>query len=73
MTPYYDPMIAKLIAHADDRGAALEMAADALDNFVIETLTTNRVFLSTVLRHPAVQAGEFDTGWLERFAKGKLD
>jgi acetyl-CoA carboxylase, biotin carboxylase subunit len=71
VTPYYDPMIAKLIVHAEDRESALERAASALDEFVIEKLTTNRVFLSTVLRHPAVRAGSFHTGWLERFAKGK--
>ncbi|MBV70348.1 MAG: biotin carboxylase [Myxococcales bacterium] len=73
VTQYYDPMIAKLTAHSDSRETALELAARALDQFKIEKLTTNRVFLGKVLRHPAVREGEFDTKWLERYAKGQLD
>jgi len=73
VTPYYDPMIAKLTAHRGNRADALAAAADALEKFVIENLTTNRVFLTKVLRHGAVLAGDFDTGWLERYAKGKID
>ncbi len=69
VTPYYDPMIAKLSAHGPNRKAALERARAALGEFVIEGLTTNRAFLADVLAHPDVVAGEFDTGWLQRYAK----
>ena len=69
VTPYYDPMIAKLIAHASDRATALERARGALGAFVIEGLTTNCAFLGDVLAHPDVAAGDFDTGWLQRYAK----
>ncbi|MEE2788880.1 MAG: biotin carboxylase N-terminal domain-containing protein [Myxococcota bacterium] len=72
VTPYYDPMIAKLIAHGADRTEALTRATHALDAMVIENLVTNRSFLGKVLQHPDVVSGQFDTAWLEKFAKGKL-
>ncbi len=71
VTPYYDPMIAKLLAHGADRAEALERARAALQGFVVEGLTTNLSFLAEILGHPDVRAGAFDTGWLERFAKGR--
>jgi len=71
VTPYYDPMIAKLIAHGPDRRTATARAQGALERFVIEGLTTNRDFVRAVLAEPAFAAGVFDTGWLERYAKGR--
>jgi acetyl-CoA carboxylase biotin carboxylase subunit len=72
VTPYYDPMLAKLMAHGPDRATALDRARTALQNFVISPLVTNRAFLVDVLAHPHVQAGDFDTNWLAAFAKGKI-
>ncbi|MGC6418118.1 MAG: acetyl-CoA carboxylase biotin carboxylase subunit [Bradymonadia bacterium] len=72
VTPYYDPMIAKVTAYADTRDEALQLSVNGLEEFVIENLTTNRSFLIKVLQHPSVKAGDFDTSWLERYAKGKL-
>ncbi|MGK0360484.1 MAG: acetyl-CoA carboxylase biotin carboxylase subunit [Bradymonadia bacterium] len=72
VTPYYDPMLAKIMGHAPDRATALARTGAALAAFEIAPLVTNRAFLVEVLAHPHVQAGEFDTSWLERFAKGKL-
>jgi acetyl/propionyl-CoA carboxylase alpha subunit len=69
VTPYYDPMIAKLSAHGPDRATALARCRAALEDFTIEGLTTNRAFLADVLAHPDVQAGAFHTGWLETYAK----
>ena len=71
VTPFYDPMIAKLITHRPDRNSALDLAIQALENFEIEDLMTNRVFLTKMLNHESVRAGDFDTKWVERFAKGK--
>jgi len=71
VTPYYDPMLAKLSAHGPERGAALERARAALRDFTIEGLTTNRAFLVDVLGEPEIIAGAFDTGWLERYAKAR--
>ncbi len=71
VTPYYDPMLAKVIAHGPDRGTATARAQGALEHFVIEGITTNRAFVRSVLAEPAFAAGAFDTGWLERYAKGR--
>ncbi len=69
VTPYYDPLLAKLVAHAGDRDAALDLARDGLRRFGIEGITTNRAFLAELLDQPDVRAGAFDTGWLERWVK----
>jgi acetyl-CoA carboxylase biotin carboxylase subunit len=69
VTPYYDPLIAKLVAAAGTRAEALERARAALLAFEIEGLTNNAAFLAEVLATPEVRAGEFDTGWLERYVK----
>ena len=71
VTPYYDPMVAKLSAHGPDRHTALDRCRAALDAFVIEGLTTNRAFLAEILGHADVRAGDFHTGWLEAYAKGR--
>ena len=69
---YYDPMIAKLTTHAMDRQSALDLAVEALDGFVIEPSHKPRILKQSVA-HKAVKAAEFDTSWLERYAKGKID
>ncbi len=71
VTPYYDSLVAKLIAHGPDRATAIERARAGLDAFVIETLTTNRDFLRGVLDTETFAAAAYDTGWLERYAKGR--
>ena len=72
VTPFYDPMLAKIMGYGPDRATALARARAAMEALQIAPLVTNRAFLVEVLAHPHVQAGEFDTGWLERLAKGKL-
>jgi geranyl-CoA carboxylase alpha subunit len=64
--PFYDSMLAKLIAHAPTRGTALERLAAALDATVCWGVTTNRAFLARVLRDPDVAAGDLDTTFLGR-------
>ena len=63
----YDPMIAKLIAHAPDRDAALDRLAAALDETVVEGVTTNLPFLRWLVAHPAFRAGDVTTAFLTRF------
>ncbi|MFD7903008.1 biotin carboxylase N-terminal domain-containing protein [Kitasatospora sp. NPDC059747] len=58
---FYDPMVAKLIAHAPDRPAALRRLADAVRGTALLGLTTNLGFLVELLRAPAVVAGRMDT------------
>ena len=60
----YDPMIAKLIAHAPDRDAALDRLAAALDETVVEGVTTNLPFLRWLVAHPAFRAGDVTTAFL---------
>ncbi|MCA9538429.1 MAG: acetyl-CoA carboxylase biotin carboxylase subunit [Myxococcales bacterium] len=71
VTPYYDPLLAKLIAAGPDRATATARADAALADFTIEGVTTNRDFLRAVLQSPEFAAGAFDTGWLETFAKAQ--
>jgi 3-methylcrotonyl-CoA carboxylase alpha subunit len=52
ITPYYDPMIAKLIVRAPDRAGAVRRMAEALDATVIEGPSTNVAFLGQVMRDP---------------------
>jgi 3-methylcrotonyl-CoA carboxylase alpha subunit len=60
----YDPMIAKLIAHAPTRHQALDRLAAALAETEVGGLTTNVPFLRWLVSHPAVRAGETTTAFL---------
>jgi acetyl/propionyl-CoA carboxylase alpha subunit len=60
----YDPMVAKLIAHAPTRAEALDALAAALDATRVEGVTTNLVFLRWLVSHPSVRAGETTTAFL---------
>ncbi|TNC73699.1 acetyl/propionyl/methylcrotonyl-CoA carboxylase subunit alpha [Rubellimicrobium roseum] len=66
ITPWYDPMIAKLIAHGPTRGAALDRLARALAGTQVAGCTTNLAFLSALLAQPDFRAGRLDTGLIER-------
>ncbi len=58
---FYDPMIAKLITHAETRIAAADLQIRALDNYYIRGIGHNRDFLSAVMQHPRFRAGEHVT------------
>jgi len=66
VTPFYDPMIAKVIAHDASRTGAAEKLARALEQIRIAGLKTNNAFLIRALRHPDFLAGEIDTAFIER-------
>ena len=65
ITPYYDPMIAKVIASGGDRDAAIEAMVAALDKIEIEGPSTNVKFLSAVFRDPKFRASPPTTGYIE--------
>ncbi|MZD06735.1 acetyl/propionyl-CoA carboxylase subunit alpha, partial [Streptomyces sp. SID5785] len=62
----YDPMLAKVIAYGPDRDTALRRLRAALARTVTLGVPTNAGFLRRLLAHPAVVAGELDTGLVER-------
>jgi 3-methylcrotonyl-CoA carboxylase alpha subunit len=66
ITPYYDPMLAKLIVHGSERTQALDRLADALSQFQVAGLKTNVAFLRALISHPSVRNGDMDTGFIER-------
>ena len=65
VTPFYDPMIAKLIAHAATREEALDRLAEALEATVIAGPRSNAAFLAALCRAPVFRAGDFDTGFID--------
>ena len=66
ISPYYDPMIAKLIVHAQDRPAALRRLGEALAEYEIVGVATNVAFLQRVIAHQAFASGNVDTGLITR-------
>ena len=66
VTSAYDPMLAKIIAWAPDRDAALRRLDGALAGTAVLGVTTNTAFLRALLSHPDVLAGRLDTGLVER-------
>ena len=65
-TPFYDPMIAKLIAHAKTRDEALDRLASALEHTVLVGPRSNAGFLAALCRAQGFRKGQFDTGFIER-------
>jgi acetyl-CoA carboxylase biotin carboxylase subunit len=59
--PFYDPMIAKLVAWAPTRPQAIERLLRALGEYVVQGVTVNLEYLAAVVEHPAFRAGEYDT------------
>ncbi|KYD27896.1 acetyl-CoA carboxylase biotin carboxylase subunit [Geobacillus sp. B4113_201601] len=67
VTPFYDPMIAKLIAKGPDRQTAIERLLGALRDYRVEGIKTNIPLLEAVLSHPAFRAGETTTDFLANY------
>lgn len=72
ITPFYDPMIAKVIAHGATREEARETLADTLDAAIVWPLRSNAGFLVEALDHPAFVAGTLDTGLIAREGEALL-
>lgn len=66
ISPYYDPMIAKLIVHGEDRDQALARMSQALSECRIVGLANNIAFLRRVVESRPFAAAELDTGLIER-------
>ncbi|MFC9507305.1 biotin carboxylase N-terminal domain-containing protein [Streptomyces sp. NPDC057002] len=68
----YDPMLSKVIAYGPDRATALRRLRSALADTVTLGVQTNAGFLRRLLAHPAVIAGDMDTGLVEREVEGLI-
>jgi 3-methylcrotonyl-CoA carboxylase alpha subunit len=66
VTPYYDPMIAKVIAHGKNRGEALDRLAAALARTRVAGPRTNLAFLTALVRADGFRREQFDTGFIDR-------
>ena len=64
--PYYDSLVAKLIAYGSDRDEAIARMRRALDMFVVEGIYTSIPLHRKILDHPDFIAGRLDTGFLAR-------
>ena len=69
VTIHYDPMIAKLIAHAPDRAQVIQKLINDLNRSHVEGPATNLDFLKALLSHKGFQSGEIDTGLIDRESK----
>ncbi len=72
VSPHYDPMLAKLIAHAPTRIEAVQKLVRALATMRLHGLRTNRDLLVRTLRHPEFVAGHTDTHFLARHSPTAL-
>jgi acetyl-CoA carboxylase, biotin carboxylase subunit len=66
VTPYYDPLLAKLCVHGADRGQALDRARAAIGEFRISGLRTNLGFHADLLESPEFTSGDYDTSIVSR-------
>ncbi|MEM9986625.1 MAG: biotin carboxylase, partial [Bacteroidota bacterium] len=68
-----DPMIAKLIVHAEDRAAAIEKMLRAIAEYRLVGIQTTLAFCRYVLEHEAFRSGDFDTNFVKQhFSPDKL-
>ncbi len=65
--PYYDSLIAKLISHGVTRDEAIAKTERALSQFIVRGVETSISLHQEIFQDPAFRAGEFDTGFMERF------
>jgi len=71
ITPYYDSMISKLIAHGSDRDDAIRKMRWALSEFIVDGVDTNIDFQLEIIKQPEFLSGNYDNGFLNRFMDKK--
>ncbi|MFT4680593.1 MAG: acetyl-CoA carboxylase biotin carboxylase subunit [Flavobacteriales bacterium] len=62
---YYDPMLSKLVVHAENREAAMDKMINAIDQYIVVGVETTLDFCRFVMGHNAFRSGKFDTGFVE--------
>ena len=71
ITPYYDSMISKLIAHGSTREDAIKKMRWALAEFIVEGVDTNIDFQLDLIKRPEFISGNYDIGFLNRYMEQK--
>ncbi|MFB5663164.1 acetyl/propionyl/methylcrotonyl-CoA carboxylase subunit alpha [Alteribacillus sp. HJP-4] len=71
VTPFYDPMLAKIIVTSIDRSTSIEHLKNALTNYRIDGIKTNLPMLLNVLEHDEFQEGRADTGFVTNYLISK--
>jgi acetyl/propionyl-CoA carboxylase alpha subunit len=69
ITPYYDPMLAKLIVHAEDRNDAIRKMHWSLSNYITLGVTTNVPFLRAMVENEVFRKGDVDTHFIDTYFK----
>ena len=64
VTSAFDPMLAKIVVHGENRNEAITKAIDGCENTLVMGVTTNADFLKRILKHPAFVAGKTHTGFI---------
>jgi acetyl-CoA carboxylase biotin carboxylase subunit len=72
ISPYYDSLVAKLIAYGRDRAEAIQRMTRALDTFVVEGIYTSIPLHQRIMANAEFRSGKFDTNFIPRLmAAGK--
>ncbi|MEQ1162452.1 acetyl/propionyl/methylcrotonyl-CoA carboxylase subunit alpha [Acinetobacter calcoaceticus] len=66
VSPFYDPMVAKVIAYGKTREDAIRLLARAVEDCVLLGVNSNKQFLVNLLRHPVVVAGDTNTAFIQQ-------
>lgn len=66
VSPFYDPMVAKVIAYGKTREDVIRLLARAVDDCVLLGVNSNKQFLVNLLRHPIVVAGDTNTAFIQQ-------
>lgn len=66
VSPFYDPMVAKVIAYGKTREDAIRLLARAVDECVLLGVNSNKQFLVNLLRHPVVVTGDTNTAFIQQ-------
>lgn len=69
ITPYYDPMLAKLIVHAENRPEAIRKMHWSLSNYITLGVTTNVPFLRAIIENEHFREGDIDTHFIDTYFK----
>ncbi|AYO55519.1 acetyl/propionyl/methylcrotonyl-CoA carboxylase subunit alpha [Acinetobacter wuhouensis] len=65
ISPFYDPMVAKVIAYGKTRQDAIRLLARAVDDCVLLGVNSNKQFLVNLLRHPIIVKGDTNTAFIQ--------